>query len=94
MGDVDTAQHAGECALQMKERCGSEAGRARTFLDLHVFIFHHVKPLHLFSKPLLEGCQSGMRSGEKAHAMWCLLFHVVLLYMTGKPLKSIEEQCQ
>eukprot|EP00957_Ditylum_brightwellii_P048442 3675950-Ditylum_brightwellii.AAC.1 len=31
MGDVDTAYHIGERALQIQERCESEAGKATTF---------------------------------------------------------------
>eukprot|EP00957_Ditylum_brightwellii_P212386 15367210-Ditylum_brightwellii.AAC.2 len=46
-------------------------------------------------KPLLESYQSGMRTGDKSYAMWCLLYHNVFFpFMIGKPLKLIEEQCQ
>jgi len=93
-GDVGTAQYIGECALQMQERCESEAGKARTIYIVHTFSFHHVKPMQSFSKPLIEGYQSGMRTGDKDFAMWCLFFNIVTLYMGGKPLKFIEEQCQ
>jgi len=93
-GDVGTAQYIGECALQMQERCESEAGKARTIYVVHTFLFQHVKPMQSFSKPLIEGYQSGMRTGDKDFAMWCLFFNIVTLYMGGKPLKFIEEQCQ
>jgi len=94
VGDVDTSHYIGERALQMQERLKSEAGKAKTLIKSHVFVFHHVKPMQSFSKPLLEGYQSGMRTGGKSDAMWCLLFNVFVLHATGKPLKVIEEQCQ
>eukprot|EP00957_Ditylum_brightwellii_P100346 7649230-Ditylum_brightwellii.AAC.1 len=94
MGDVDAAQCIGERALQMQERCKTETSKSTTFHGLHAFIFHHVKPLQSLSKPLLEGSQSGMRTGDKASAMWCFFRHVILQYMIGKSLKVIEEQCQ
>eukprot|EP00957_Ditylum_brightwellii_P066969 5083499-Ditylum_brightwellii.AAC.1 len=47
-----------------------------------------------FSKEFLEGYQSGMRTGDKALGMACLTSNVIMIHMTGKPLKVIEEQCQ
>eukprot|EP00957_Ditylum_brightwellii_P175505 13362466-Ditylum_brightwellii.AAC.1 len=94
MGNIDTAQYIEERALLMQERLKSEAGKAKTFVNSHIFVFHHVKPLQSFSKQFLDGYQSGMRTGDKSFAMWALLNNVVVLYMTGKPLKVIEEQCQ
>jgi len=54
-----------------------------------------VKPLQSSLKPLVEGYQSGMRTGDKIFAMFCLLGGTISLpYMMGKPLNMIEEQCQ
>eukprot|EP00957_Ditylum_brightwellii_P184502 14052970-Ditylum_brightwellii.AAC.1 len=47
----------------MQERLKSEAGKAKTLLNLHTFVFRHVKPLQSFSKPFLEGYQIGIVSG-------------------------------
>jgi len=94
MGNIDTAQYIEERALLMQERLKSEAGKAKTFVNSHLFVFHHVKPLQSFSKPFLEGYQSGMRTGDKLMGIGCLSFSVSVIYITGKPLKVIEEQCQ
>eukprot|EP00957_Ditylum_brightwellii_P071204 5412722-Ditylum_brightwellii.AAC.1 len=91
MGEVDTSQYIGERALQMQERLDSEAGKAKTLLVLHNFVFPHVKPLQSFSNPFLEGYQSGMRTGDKAMSMWCLYFYVILQYIIGKPLNVIKQ---
>eukprot|EP00957_Ditylum_brightwellii_P104001 7923918-Ditylum_brightwellii.AAC.1 len=92
--DIDTAHYFGERALQMQERCGSEVGKARMLNSLYVFVFHHLKPLQNFSKPLVESHHIGMRNGDKASAMWSVCNTTILLYIIGKPLKVIEEQCK
>uniref|UniRef100_A0A7S4V0M1 Uncharacterized protein n=1 Tax=Ditylum brightwellii TaxID=49249 RepID=A0A7S4V0M1_9STRA len=94
MGNLDAAQYIGESALQMQERLKSESGKAKTLINLHILVFNHVKPLQSFSKQYLEGYQSGMRTGDKSYAMWCLYFHLLILYMTGKHLKLVEEHCK
>jgi len=95
LGDIETARYIGERALQVQEKSKSEVGKAKVFTFLSTFIFYHVKPLQSSLKPLLESYQSGMRTGDKSYAMWCLLYHNVFFpFMIGKPLKLIEEQCQ
>eukprot|EP00957_Ditylum_brightwellii_P104264 7942001-Ditylum_brightwellii.AAC.1 len=94
VSNLDTSPYIEDHVVQIQERLKSEAGRAKTFVNSCTYIFHHVKPLQSFSKPLLEGYQSGMRTGDKSFSMWCFFYNVNVIYTTGKPLKLIEEQYQ
>lgn len=94
MGDVDTAQYIAKRATHMQEKCPSEAGKAGTITALYCYLFHHTKPLQYFPEPLLKGYQSGMRSGDKVFAMWCLFLSHAVKYVIGKPLSMVQEECK
>ncbi|MFB2919716.1 ATP-binding protein [Aerosakkonema funiforme] len=92
LGDIDSGYLFGKVALKVIERLSAQKLKAGT-LDVVYFSTNHLKNhLNICLKPLLEGYQSGLETGNLEMAGYCIISYCDLLYFTGKELANTEKE--
>ena len=92
VGDIDSGYQFGELALSLLERFNAKHLKARTLFVVNVFIRHWKEAARKTLKPLLQGYQSGLETGDLEYAAFCVHFYCSHSYFTGKELGLFEQE--
>lgn len=91
LGDLKAGYDYAMLALDLIGRLGSKEVKSKTTLLTHAFVVHRYQPVHLCLRPLELGYKEGMANGNMEHAYNCICAMISHAAMSGKPLKSIED---
>ncbi|KAL3941298.1 MAG: hypothetical protein SGBAC_004321 [Bacillariaceae sp.] len=95
LGDVKSATYFAETGALMQESIPSKHFVATTMLVSNHLIFPWSSPLASCRPQLLEGYVEGMRTGNVADGIWCLLSYSLFMPMQmGMRLQSIKANVQ
>jgi PAS domain S-box-containing protein len=90
IGNIDTGYQFGQLALKLLSQSHTHALKARTLLIVNNFIIHWKKHTRELLKPLLEGYQIGLETGDLESAAYCAYTHCFQSYANGKELVEVE----
>ncbi|MBE9230089.1 serine/threonine protein kinase, partial [Phormidium sp. LEGE 05292] len=90
VSNIEMGYQFGQLALKLLSQPYTSALRARTLLLVNDFIIHWKKHTRELLKPLLEGYQIGLETGDLESAAYCVYTHCFQCYANGKELIEVE----
>ena len=94
LGDLKTATHIADTATRLTIRLNGSASKALVIARTWGFMYGYSQPLHQSLKQFLHGYSEGLKFGDTEMASWCLFNHASASFFLGKPLRSIDKDCQ
>ena len=91
-GDIDSSYAFGQLALNLLEKLNAKTMKAATFDVVYFTIFHWKKHVRETLKPLQEGYQSGLETGDFEFAAYCAYVHCAHSYTIGEELTALEQK--
>ncbi|OKH42874.1 serine/threonine protein kinase [Calothrix sp. HK-06] len=93
VGNIEIGYEFGQLALRLLSLANTHSPlRAKTLLTVNNFIIHWKKHLREISKPLLEGYQSGLETGDLEFAAYCAHCYCLQSFVVGKELVEVERE--
>jgi PAS domain S-box-containing protein len=92
VGNIECGYQFGKLALRLLSQPNSHSLRARTLLIVNNFIIHWKEHVKEISKPLLEGYQSGLETGDLEFASYCAHCYCLQSFVVGKELVEAERE--
>lgn len=93
-GDIDAGYDAGKFALDLLQKFEVTRLKAKVFNLVYPFVRPWKKHLRESIKPLLEGYQSGLETGDLEFAAYCAYNHCAINYFVGNQLVDVGEKMQ
>ncbi|MEH1868925.1 MAG: AAA family ATPase [Nostoc sp.] len=90
IGNIEAGYQFGQLALRLLSQPRTHTLRARTLLSVNNFIIHRKEHARELLKPLLEGYQIGLETGDLESAAYCAYTHCFQSYANGKELAEVE----
>jgi PAS domain S-box-containing protein len=90
VGNIESGYQFGQLALRLLSQPHTHALRARTLLIVNNFIIHWKEHTRELLKPLLEGYQIGLETGDLESAAYCAYTYCFQSYANGKELVEVE----
>ncbi|MHC5729697.1 MAG: serine/threonine protein kinase, partial [Nostoc sp.] len=90
VGNIESGYQFGQLALGMLSQSNSHSLKARTLNIVNNFIIHWKEHARVLLKPLLEGYQSGLETGDLEFAAYCAYTYCFQSYANGKELVEVE----
>ncbi|MFL9454222.1 ATP-binding protein [Tolypothrix bouteillei VB521301_2] len=90
IGNIKMGYQFGQLALRLLSQPHTRAFKARTLLLVNDFIIHWKEHTRELLKPLLEGYQIGLESGDLESAAYCAHTYCFQSYANGKELVEVE----
>lgn len=90
VGNIESGYQFGQLALGMLSQSNSHSLKARTLNIVNNFIIHWKEHARVILKPLLEGYQSGLETGDLEFAAYCAYTYCFQSYANGKELVEVE----
>ncbi|OUL29633.1 serine/threonine protein kinase [Nostoc sp. RF31YmG] len=90
VGDIEMGYQFGQLALRLLSQPHTHALRARTLLIVNGFIIHWKEHARETLKPLLEGYQIGLETGDLESAAYCAFTYCIQSHYNGKELLEVE----
>ena len=90
--NIETGYEFGQLALRQLSQPNTRSLRARTLLSVNVFIIHWKEHIRVSLKPLLEGYQSGLETGDLEFAAYCAHGYCFHSFVIGKELVELERE--
>lgn len=88
--DIESGYQFGQLALNLLERLHAKQIQAKTLLVVHAFITHCKTHIGDTLKPLQNGYQAGIETGDLEFGGYCALTHCQYCYFIGLPLTEVE----
>lgn len=88
--DIESGYQFGKLALGMLSQSNSHGLKSRTLNIVNNFIIHWKEHARVLLKPLLEGYQSGLETGDLEFAAYCAYTYCFQSYANGKELVEVE----
>ncbi|WP_375341253.1 ATP-binding sensor histidine kinase [Plectonema radiosum] len=82
----------GQLALTLMEKFSAPQLAAKITAIFNDCIRHWQDPLHTTLKPLLEGYQIGLQTGDLEWSVWCIFSYSFHSYCAGKELTELEQE--
>ena len=92
--DFKTARIFGEYALRLLDKTQLKWIKPRVLMIVYGGVLHWTEPIHGMLKPLMEGYELGMESGDHAKAVHNLNMYLQVSMVAGRPLEAIESDCR
>jgi predicted ATPase len=92
VGDIEFGYQFGQLALSLLSKLNTHALRARTLLIVYTFIIHWKEHARVLLKPLLEGHQSGLETGDLEFAAYCAYNYCFQSFLLGKELVEAKRE--
>ncbi len=84
--------HGGRVYADLALKHMTRSTKARTHFLCYYFILPFTVPSDRCKKPLLEGYEAGMKSGDLESAFWCVcVFLEIQLFTTGRLIEVLED---
>ncbi|MBD1865440.1 MULTISPECIES: AAA family ATPase [Trichocoleus] len=90
VGNIESGYEFGQLAIRLLSQCHTHALKARTLNIVNNFIIHWKEHARELLKPLLEGYQSGLETGDLEFAAYCAYTYCFQSYANGKELIEVE----
>ncbi len=90
VGNIEFGYQFGQLALGMLSQSNFHSLKARTLNIVNNFIIHRKVHARELLKPLLEGYQSGLETGDLEFAAYCAYTYCFQSYANGKELLEVE----
>ncbi len=90
--NIDQGYESGEIALYLLEKFNATKLKAKVFNLVYPFIRPWKNPLQQSLKPLLEGYQSGLETGDLEFAAYCIYNYCSLSYLQGNELSDLAKE--
>ncbi|MBW4565369.1 MAG: AAA family ATPase [Mojavia pulchra JT2-VF2] len=92
VGDIEFGYQFGQLALSLLSKLNTHALRARTLLTVYTFIIHWKEHARVLLKPLLEGYQNGLETGDLEFAAYCAYNYCFQSFLLGKELVEAKRE--
>jgi PAS domain S-box-containing protein len=92
VGNIESGYQFGQLALRLLSQSNTHSLRAKTLLIVNDFIIHWKEHVRETSKPLLEGYQSGLETGDVEFAAYCAHTYCFQSFVVGKELMEVERE--
>lgn len=90
MFDLHTGTKYAEYALKLSEKFDYRRTISATTSVSYGLVVHWTRPVRSVLKPLVRGYEIGLQVGDTEHAMWCILFYLVISFYTGRTLELLD----
>jgi PAS domain S-box-containing protein len=90
VGNIDAGYRFGRLALRVLEQFNAKEFKAMTFHMVYGFIIHWKEHVRETLKPLSEGYQSGLETGDFEYGAYCAFFYCYHSFVIGKGLDEVE----
>ncbi|MDM8559407.1 ATP-binding sensor histidine kinase [Candidatus Parabeggiatoa sp. HSG14] len=92
IGDIENGYKFGQLALNLLSRFNAKKFEAKVLDGVEGLIKHWKEPVGKTLKPLLEGYQGGLETGDFEFAAYCLHLYLAYSYLIGKELVGVEQE--
>ncbi|RKZ91593.1 MAG: serine/threonine protein kinase, partial [Candidatus Parabeggiatoa sp. nov. 1] len=92
VGDIEVGFQFGQLALNLLARLDVKELQAKVFDTVEGLIRHWKEPVGKSLKPLLEGYQGGVETGDFEFAALCVHLYLIYSYLTAKELAGLERE--
>jgi predicted ATPase/signal transduction histidine kinase/DNA-binding NarL/FixJ family response regulator/tRNA A-37 threonylcarbamoyl transferase component Bud32 len=92
VSDIESGYQFGQLALDLLERLGENAIKARTIFVFNNFVRPWKEPARASLQPLLGNYQTSLETGDIEHAAYTIHFYSSFSYFIGKPLATLEPE--
>lgn len=93
-GDIESGYKYGQLGLDLLERLNVREIMCRTLFAFNVYIRHFKEHVKETVKPLVEGYQAGLETGDLSYAAYCALSHCVRMYMASTNLAEVKKEME
>ncbi|HSF74691.1 MAG TPA: AAA family ATPase [Microcoleus sp.] len=90
--NIESGYEFGQLALRLLTQANTHSLRAKTLLIVNNFIIHWKEHLRKIAKPLLEGYQSGLETGDLEFAAYSAHCYCLQSFVVGKELVEVERE--
>ncbi len=91
-GNIEAGYQFGQLALKLLSQPNTDALKAKTLLTVNHFIIHWKEHIRETLQPLLEGYQSGLKTGDLEFSAYCAHIYYANSFFTGKDLVEVERE--
>jgi PAS domain S-box-containing protein len=92
VGNIESGYQFGRLALELLAQPNTHSYKARTLTIVTIFIIHWKEHTRELLKPLLEGYQSGLETGDLEFAAYCAHGYCFHSFISGKELVEVERE--
>ncbi|MEP0969976.1 MULTISPECIES: AAA family ATPase [Cyanophyceae] len=92
VGNIEIGYQFGQLALRLLSQLDTHSLKARILLTVNDFIIHWKEHLREIAKPLREGYQSGLETGDLEYASYCAHTYCFQAFIVGRQLVEIERE--
>jgi PAS domain S-box-containing protein len=92
MGNIESGYKFGRLALSLLSQPNTHSLKSRTLNVVNFSIIHWKEHIREILKPLLEGYQSGLETGDLEFAAYCARAYCTYSLITGKELLKVESE--
>ena len=92
MNDIPAGYQFAQLSLALLEKLQANAFKSRVYLVVNTFARHWCEPLQEVTPALLEGCRSGLESGDWECVALNLFTYVNHQYWSGRELLGLAEE--
>lgn len=94
IGDIDSGFRYGQLGLDLLVKLNAKESVAKTLFTFNVYIRHFKEHVRETIKPLAEGYQAGLETGDLPYAAYCAQAHCVRAYIAGKNLVLLKKDIE
>ncbi len=91
IGDINVGHSFGTLALELIQRSGTNAFRARTNVMVYAFIHHWKAHLQETIEPFEQAYRAGLETGDLEYASFSMFFLSFYSFVSGKKLYQVED---
>jgi PAS domain S-box-containing protein len=91
-GQIEAGTRFGRLALDLRERFQLQTLKAKIHLVTHAFIFHRKTHTRDTLKPLQEGYQSGLETGDFEYGTYCGMVYCRHAFFVGQELNKLAAE--
>jgi len=90
--DFDSGYRFGKLSLRMLERFGTDEYKTRIYFLYNTFVRHWKEHFDTTLKPLKDGYQSGLNTGDIEYAFHCITFYCLHSYFAGRDISVLIKE--
>jgi PAS domain S-box-containing protein len=90
--DIESGYQFGQLALNLLDKLNAKQIEAKTLLVVHAFITHSKNHIRETLKPLQDGYQAGIETGDLQFGGYCALTYCQYCYFIGQSLTEVEQK--